>query len=105
MFPDHLLVEVGHHLLEDSISGLICFAELLQDLQRTTEVHKYQSINLLIYESIYPSIRLSVYYLSIFVSFHSWCFIHICNWRHVSVYFQAACQSHMTPTSAVCVCV
>lgn len=46
MFPDHLLVEVGHHLLEGSVSGLICFAELLQDLQGTTEVHTYQSINL-----------------------------------------------------------
>lgn len=30
----HLLVEVGHHLLEGSVSGLVCFAELLQDLQR-----------------------------------------------------------------------
>lgn len=37
MSPNHLLVEVGHHLLKDNISGLICFAKLLQDLQRTQE--------------------------------------------------------------------
>lgn len=31
---DRLLVEVGHHLLERSVSRLVGFAELLQDLRR-----------------------------------------------------------------------
>ncbi len=88
-------------------SALPSFCKTCRGRQKYISINLlvYPSINLFIYESIYPSIRLSVYYLSIFVSFHSWCFIQICNWRHVSVYFQAACQSHMTPTSAVCVCV
>lgn len=38
MSPDHLLVEVSHHLLKDNISGLICLAKFLQDLRKRQEV-------------------------------------------------------------------
>lgn len=58
MSADHLLVEVGHHLLKYNISGLVRFAEFLQHLQRRRQLVRFTLICSYRHTGNFKSVRL-----------------------------------------------